>query len=200
MKIIVVGGTGVLGSAIVTELKARHDVIIASRTKGDVICDISSEESIKNMFKQVGEVDAVICAAGKVHFGDVSSMTAARYEVGLKSKLMGQVNLVLIGMPFVKETGSFTLTSGIIGLKNIKTGSSAAMVNRAIEGFVKGSYDEMPRHIRLNVVCPTIAQESMAAYGSLFAGFTPVSAAQIAKAFSKSVEGSESGQIYRVEN
>ncbi len=200
MKIIVVGGKGVLGSAIVKELSPRHEVIVASRTKGDVVCDICSETSIKSMFEKVGEVDAVVCAAGKVHFGDVSSMTAARYEIGLKSKLMGQVNLVLIGMPFMKEKGSFTLISGIIGLKDIKTGSAAAMVNRGIEGFVKGAYFEMPKQIRINVVCPTIVTESMPLYGSLFAGFTPVPATQVAQAFSRSIEGSESGQIYRVEN
>lgn len=198
MKIIVVGGKGVVGSAIVKELSSRHQVIIASRTKGDVVCDISSEESIRAMFTQVGTVDAVVCAAGKVHFEDVSQMTAAKYQVGLNNKLMGQVNLVLIGTQFMKEKGSFTLISGVIGLENVKSGSSAAMVNRGIEGFVKGVYFEMPKQIRINAVCPTILTESLPLYGSLFAGFTPVPAAQVAKAFSKSIEGSETGEIYTV--
>jgi NAD(P)-dependent dehydrogenase (short-subunit alcohol dehydrogenase family) len=198
VKIIVVGGKGTLGSAIVKELLPHHEVIVASRKKGDVVCDISSEESIRSMFMQVGEVDAVICAAGKVQFEDFSRMTSNKYQIGLNNKLMGQVNLVLIGSQFVKERGSFTLISGIIGLEYIKTGSSAAMVNRAIEGFVKGVCREMPKQIRINAICPTIVSESMQLYGSLFAGFTPVPASQVALAFKRSVEGSETGQIYSI--
>ncbi|MFS8563366.1 MAG: short chain dehydrogenase [Rhabdochlamydiaceae bacterium] len=196
MKILVVGGTGIVGSAIVKELSPRHEVIVASRKNSDVVCDISSEESIKAMFVNVGEVDAVICAAGKAHFEDFSHMTTAKYQVGLNNKLMGQVNLVLIGSSFVKTNGSFTLISGVIGLEYIKTGSSAAMVNRALEGFVKGVYLEMPKGIRINIVCPTIVSESMPLYGSLFKGFTPVPVSTVATAFAKSVEGSETGKIY----
>ena len=198
MKIIVVGGKGMIGSAIAKELSPSHEVICASREKGDVICDISSEESIRAMFAKVGEVDAVICAAGKVHFEDFSKMTSAKYHVGLNNKLMGQVNLVLIGSQFVKPKGSFTLISGVIGLEYIKTGSSAGMVNRGIEGFVKSVSKELPKEIRINAVCPTIVSESMKLYGSLFEGFTPVPVSQVAEAFKKSVEGTDTGQIYTV--
>lgn len=186
-----------LGSAIAKELSPRHEVIIASR-KGDVVCDIASEESIKAMFAKVGEVDAVICTTGKVHFDDFSQMTAAKYQMGLNHKLMGQVNLVLLGAPFVKENGSFTLISGIIGLEYIKTGSCAAMVNRALEGFVKGVYKEMPKHIRINIVCPTIVSESMELYGALFEGFPSIPVSKVALAFAQSVEGSETGKIFPV--
>ena len=198
MKIVVVGGKGMLGSAVVKELSPHHEVICASRKKGDVLCDISSEESIRAMFKKVGAVDAVICTAGKVNFEDFSKMTSDKYHVGLNNKLMGQVNLVLIGSEFVREKGSFTLISGIIGLEYVKNGSSAAMVNRGIEGFVKGVCKELPKGIRINVVCPTIVSESMKLYGSLFDGFTPVPVSKVAEAFKQSVEGQETGQIYTV--
>lgn len=198
MRVLILGGTGTVGSAIVKELSPRHEIIIASKKKAPVICDISSEESIRKMFAEVGEVDAVVCAAGIVPFQDFSQMTSAKYQIGLNNKLMGQVNLVLIGSNFVKKGGSFTLISGIIGLEYIRTGSAAAMVNRAIEGFVKGVYLEMPKEIRINIVCPTILSESIGLYGSLFAGFTPVPASTVALAFAKSVEGSETGKIYSV--
>ena len=41
--------------------------------------------------------DAVVCAAGNVTFKQLGEMTAADFEVGLRDKLMGQVNLVLLG-------------------------------------------------------------------------------------------------------
>ena len=198
MKVLMVGGKGTLGSAIAKDLGSRHEIIIASRHKGDIPCDITSEESIKAMFEQTGHVDAVICTVSGVPFGDFSQMTADKYMTALKQKLMSQVNLVLIGAPFIRDRGSFTLTSGVIGLEYIKTGSSAAMVNRGLEGFVKGVYPELPRQIRINVVCPTIVLESHALYGSLFAHLKPVPAAQVAAAYRQSVEGSETGEIYQV--
>jgi hypothetical protein len=38
----------------------------------------------------------------------------------------------------------------------------------------------------------------MDAYGAYFRGFEPVPAKRVALAFSRSVEGSQTGQIYRV--
>ena len=53
---------------------------------------------------------------------------------------------------------------------------------------------EMPRGIRINVVSPTVFEESMEAYGPFFRGFDPVPVARAARAFSRSVEGLETGQ------
>lgn len=67
--------------------------------------------------------------------------------------------IVLIGREYIQDEGSFTLTSGILSHDPIRTGTSAAMVNGAIESFVISSAIEMPRRIRINAVCPTILQE-----------------------------------------
>ena len=198
MKIIVVGGKGTIGSAVVKELSIRHEVIIASRSGGDVVCDIKSEDSVRSMFEKVGEFDAVVSAVGHVHFEDFASMTPAKYEIGLKDKLMGQVSLVLLGSQFIKDRGSFTLTSGILNHDPIRAGSSAAMVNGAIEGFVRGCAIELPRGLRINAICPTIVAESMGAYEPYFRGFNPVPVAKVALAYSKSVEGLQTGQVYQV--
>jgi uncharacterized protein YbjT (DUF2867 family) len=47
MKVIVVGGTGTIGKAVVQELSPRHEVITAGKSRGDVQVDITSTESIK---------------------------------------------------------------------------------------------------------------------------------------------------------
>lgn len=198
MKIIVLGGKGTIGSAVVKELSVRHEVLIAGRHEGDLICDMNSEESIHNMFVEAGNFNALIATAGHVHFEDFSEMTAAKYQIGLTDKLMGQVNLVLIGSKFIQDKGSFTLTSGILNDDPIRTGSSAAMVNGALEGFVKGVAIELPRQIRINVVSPTVILESMGIYGDYFRGFNPVPVDRVALAYSKSVEGLQTGQIYHV--
>ncbi len=198
MKILIIGATGTIGQAIVKELGSRHDIITAGHSRGDVQVDITDRHSIKALYEKVKAIDAVILATGKVHFGALTEMTAEEYAIGLNDKLMGQINVVLAGIPQLNEGGSFTLTSGILNRDPIQYGSSAAMVNGALEGFVKSAAIEMPRGLRINGVSPTVIREAMENYGPYFRGFMPVSAAEAALAYSKSVEGLQTGQVYCV--
>jgi len=198
MKIIVVGGTGTIGKAVVKELSQRHTIITAGHQSGDIKVDVTDKKSIEAMYKTAGKVDAVVATTGEVHFGDFSEMTDDLYRIGLNSKLMGQVNLVLLGIAHLNTAGSFTLTSGILSGDPIRYGSSASMVNGALDSFVKAAAIEMPNNIRINVVSPTVITESLEGYAPYFRGFEPVSAAKAALAYSKSVEGLQTGQIYKV--
>lgn len=199
MRIIIIGGTGTIGSAVAKELSPRHDLVIVGHKGGDLTCDMGSEESIVQFFEKVGKFDAVIVTTGAVHFEELSKMTSAKYQVGLNSKLMGQVNVVLIGCRTIANGGSFTLTSGSLSHDPIKAGSSASMVNSAIDGFVRAAAIELPRGIRINAISPTVLTESLPKYGPFFIGHESVPAARVALAYSKSVEGLQTGQIYSVE-
>lgn len=198
MKILVVGGTGTIGRAVVSELKSHHEIIVAGFSSGDVQVDISNSSSIHNMYETVGKLDAVVSTTGKVEFADLSDMTSEKYQVGLQNKLMGQVNLALLGLDYLNDNGSITLTSGILNRDPIRMGSSAAMVNGAIDGFVKSAAIEMPRGIRINTVSPTVITEAMDVYADFFRGFEPVSASKAALAYSKSVEGLLTGEVLMV--
>lgn len=198
MKIIVVGGTGAIGSAVVKELSQRHEVIVAGRSQGQVMVDITDVKLIEHMYDEVGAFDAVISTVGKAEFDRLENMTPARYQLGLQNKLMGQVNLVLAGMKRINAGGSFTLTSGILNQDPLRSASSSAMANGGIDAFVKAAAIDMSRGIRINVVSPTVLIESMDKFAELFRGYVPVSADIVAQAYSKSVEGAQTGQVYRV--
>lgn len=198
MKVIVVGGTGTIGKVVARELHARHDVIPVGYQGGEVQVDITSTDSIRQMFEQIGSFDALVSATGKVHFGPFAEMSECDYYVGIRSKLMGQINLVLIGREYIQDCGSFTLTSGVLSHDPIRFGSSASMVNAAIDGFVTGAAIEMPRGIRINAVSPGVVQESMESIGEFFRGHEPVPVARVALAYIKSVEGALTGRVFRV--
>ena len=72
------------------------------------------------------------------------------------------------------------------------------MVNAAIEAFAMATAIEMPSGIRINAVSPTVFEESMADFGPFFRGHYPVPDARAARAFSRSIEGLETGKTYRV--
>jgi len=198
MRIIVIGGTGTVGQAVVNELSPRHTVMAVGHRRGNITVDITDKRSIEMMYQAIGSFDAMVATTGKVHFGAIEKMSAAQYQIGLNDKLMGQINLVLIGLNYINDHGSFTLTSGILNRDPIRFGSSAAMVNGAIDGFVKGAAIEMPRGLRINAVSPTVLAESMDKYANYFHGFEPVNAARVALAYSKSVEGMQTGQVFCV--
>ncbi|KTC84044.1 short chain dehydrogenase [Legionella brunensis] len=199
MKIIVIGASGTIGRAIVAELQQRHEIITAGFSSGDINVDITDNTSIEIMFKKIQHVDAVVLATGKVHFGEFMQMHEQEFNIGLQDKLMGQVNTVLIGRHYLNEGGSFTLTSGILSNDPIRFGSSASMVNGALNSFVIAAAIEMPKKQRINCVSPTVITESMEDYAPYFRGYESVSAARVALAYSKSVEGLQTGKIYNVQ-
>lgn len=198
MKIIVIGASGTIGKAVTEVLGKNHEIICAGRNGLDVSVDITSVVSIKNMYEQTGKVDAVVSAAGGAHFGPVSELTPELNEVGIESKLKGQINLVLLGMDYMNDGGSFTLTTGIMMDDPIPQGASAAMANGGVKAFVKSAAIEMPRGIRINSVSPNVLQESLDKYGEFFPGFEAVPVARVALAYKKSVDGAQTGQNYEV--
>ena len=165
MKILIVGASGTIGSFVASALAARHQIVKAGFKSGDVRVDIKDPVSIRKMFDTVGKLDAVVSAAGKVHFGELAQMTEAEFAIGLKDKLMGQVNLVLIGRAFVNDGGSFTLTSGVLSHDPIRLGVGASLVNGALDSFVRAAAIELPRGLRINAVSPGVLEESLPSYG-----------------------------------
>jgi NAD(P)-dependent dehydrogenase (short-subunit alcohol dehydrogenase family) len=198
MRILIVGATGTVGSAVKGDLAARHEIVTAGRSSADVYVDITSPDSINAMYEAVGKVNAVVSAAGKTYFGALQGMTPANNEISIESKLKGQVNLVLLGLDHVHDHGSFTLTTGIIMDDPIVAGASASMANGAVRAFVQAAALEMPRGIRINNVSPNVLEESIETYGPYFPGYVPVPSSRVVAAFRKSIEGGQTGQTYKV--
>ena len=198
MKILLIGASGTIGSAVKAKLAQRHEVISIGRTSGDFQVDISDSASIRSLFEQTGQFDALICAAGSVNFVPLGDMSASDFELGLRDKLMGQVNLLLIGREYANDGASFTFTSGILNRDPIRTGASAALVNGALDAFVKAAAIELPRGLRINAVSPTVLLEAMDSYAPYFRGYKPAPGAEVALAYAKSVEGLQTGQTFIV--
>jgi NAD(P)-dependent dehydrogenase (short-subunit alcohol dehydrogenase family) len=160
---------------------------------------VLDEASIHAMFKHAGKIDAIVSTTGHTHFGPVDTMTAEQFRSGLDDKLMGQINVALIGQHHLNDAGSITLTSGVTNRDVIRQGANAAAVNGALDAFVKSAAIEMPRGLRINVVSPGLLEESATKYDGFFPGHEPVSSHRVGIAYAKSVEGALTGQVIIVE-
>lgn len=199
MRIIVVGASGDIGRVACKELEQGHEIITVGRSTGDFQVNVGDLDAVKSLYRKIGTIDAVVSCAGDATFAPLSDMDQEKFMVGLRQKVMGQVNLVLAGLDVISDGGSFTLTSGVLDRDPIRMGTNAATANGALAGFVKGAAIEMPRGVRVNVVSPGMLDVSAPRYGAWFHGHKPVPSHDVGLAYAKCVEGALTGQVVIVE-
>jgi len=193
MKVIIVGATGTIGSAVVKAIGSSYEVIPVSLSKCAIKVDITDKSSIGKMYAATGPVDALISAAGPAKFGSMDSLSDEDFAFCLENKLMGQVNLVRAGVDHIRNNGSITLTSGILSRKPMQGSTAVSLVNSGLEGFGLAAALEMPRGIRINVVSPNWVIDTLKAYNMDPSIGTPVEV--VAQAYVKVLEGSMSGEV-----
>jgi len=197
MKIIIIGATGTIGKHVVKALETGNEIIKVGLKSGDHQVDISDTRSIRNLFEKVGRFDALISTTGDAHFGPLKDMTDSEFRIGLNSKLMGQINLVLIGQHYINPKGSFTLTSGSLSEDPVTFGAAVSAINGALDSFVKAAAIELENNVRINAIGPDVVEESPQ-YFPYFSGHIPVTMRRVAQAYVKSVLGAQTGQAYKV--
>lgn len=198
MKILIVGGKGTIGKKVSEYFSQNNEVIIAGRKNGDVLVDISNSESIVEMFKIIGKIDAIICTAGIAKWAPFNEMTEEDYYIGLNNKLMGQVNLIRIGRDYLNQGGSVTLTTGILADDPVPMTTAAAMVNGAIHSFVKAVVLEIEKGIRINVVAPGLVEDSAIKFKAYFPGYSAIPMNRVVNGYIRSVEGKGTGEVIRI--
>lgn len=194
MRILVIGAHGTIGREIVNALSGEHEVISASRSNAEVSVDIRDVASIKAMYAKVGRVDAVVSAAGSGAWKPLADLDDDDFSRSLGYKLMGQVNVVRYGFGHVSDGGSITTTSGILSRSPMPGSAAISLVNSGLEGFTRAAALEAPRGIRVNVVSPPWVTETLIEMGSTDLSHG-LPSATVAKAYVRSVTGSETGQV-----
>jgi NAD(P)-dependent dehydrogenase (short-subunit alcohol dehydrogenase family) len=198
MKILLIGAHGTVGQSVVQSLGAKHEIVTAGRRSGQYRVDLTQPDTLTALLEAVGPLDAIVCAAGNLHFGALTEMSAEQFNLGLQDKLLGQVRLALLGQHRLRDGGSITLTSGVLASEPIRQGANATAVNAAIDGFVRAAAIELPRGLRINAVSPGLLTESVPTYGLFFPGFETVPAQRVGLAYQRSVEGAQTGRVYSV--
>lgn len=197
MKIIIVGATGTLGKKVTAALQGQHQIITAGSKSGDLQVDITSTESIEAFYKKTGKFDALVSVTGSGHFGPLNTMTPDDFKKGIDSKLLGQVNLVLIGQHYINPKGSFTLTSGILSNDPVLYGANLSTVNGALNSFVIAAAIGLENDVRINAISPGVVEDSPE-YFDAFPGHIPVTMDRVVAGYLRSVFGAGTGQVVEI--
>ncbi|HXY40296.1 MAG TPA: short chain dehydrogenase [Vicinamibacteria bacterium] len=193
MRILVVGASGTIGKAVVAALQPRHEVKGVTRHSRPLSVDITQPASIRALYAAAGPLDAVVSAAGEARFGPLRELDDAAFAFSLANKLMGQVNLVRLGLEHLSDGGSFVLTSGVLARAPMPGSGAISLVNAALEGFARAAALEAPRGIRVNVVSPPWVTDTLRALGMDPArGLSPET---VARAYVLAVEGPANGAV-----
>lgn len=195
-KIVVVGATGRLGRVVVGGLN-DYEVIRAGRSGPDLKIDALNFESVSDVFASIGTFDGLISCIGGTPFKTFEELTMEDFAMGLSKKCFSQLNLAKAAIPYLTENGSITLTSGIIGDEPILAGSCAAAANGALNMCVSTLAAEYAGKLRINIVSPSIIENSVEDYGMLFDGFEPTSKKRIVEAYRRTISAPISGRVLR---
>ena len=194
-KVIVVGATGRLGSVVVGGLK-DYEVIRAGRSGPDLKIDALDFESASAALATIDPFNALIsCAGVRAPFKPFEELTMEDFAIGISNKCLSQLNLVKAAIPYLTENGSITLTSGIIGDEPILGGSAAAAANGALNMCVSTLAAEYAGRLRINIVSPSIIENSVEHYGMVFDGFEPTSEKRIVEAYRRTISAPISGRV-----
>lgn len=191
MRILLIGATGTIGRAIARALDG-HEIIAASR-HGEQRVDITDPASLRALFTRVGQVDAIISAAGGAAWKPLAELTDDDFTRSVGDKLLGQVNVVRLGFATVRDGGSITVTSGVLAQHPMVGSAAVSLVNAGLEGFTRAAALEAPRGIRVNVVSPGWVSETLAAMGQDPSAGIPADA--VARVYAESVTSSATGAV-----
>ncbi len=194
-KAIIVGSTGVIGRKVMELMAPAYEILSVNRSSGHYQLDMSDANAVEQMFKETGGFDVLIATSGYGKWGSMEEHSIRDFHEGIRSKLMGQVNLVMLGRKYANEGARFVLSSGILAQHPVEGGISLGMINAGLEAFVRGAALEM-QTMKINAVSPSFAKETMELMG--MDSSTGVPSIEFAKLYLRAIDEGRSGNIYRI--
>jgi len=167
--ILVTGGAGAIGSAVVAAVERAGGTAIASDLSGDVALDVTSESDWQRIADEIGErhgrLDGLVNAAGIVALGNVEQLDFATWRRVLAVNLDGAFLGCKYSLPLLRKNGgsivNLSSVSGLVGGHNLaaynasKGGLSLLTKSVALHGA------RLTPPVRCNAVCPAFVEGPM---------------------------------------
>ena len=176
--VVITGGSRGIGAAAVRLFAVRGDRVyflyeknheaakaVAEETGAVAICcDVADGQAVKTAFKQIPDVDVLICNAGICQYGLMSMTPESEWDRIFAVNVKGIYHCVNAAMPFFlnKQSGCVITVSSMWG----QVGASCEAVYSATKGAVialtKALAKELgPSGIRVNCIAPGVILTDM---------------------------------------
>ena len=176
--IVITGGSRGIGAAAVELFAARGDQVyflyekdheaaqkVAQKTGATAICcDVADSTAVKAAFRQIPDVDVLVCNAGIVHYGLMSMMEEADWDRIFAVNVKGVYNCVNAAMPafLQKHSGSVITVSSMWGQVGASCEAAYSATKGAVIALTKALAKELgPSGIRVNCVAPGVILTDM---------------------------------------
>jgi NAD(P)-dependent dehydrogenase (short-subunit alcohol dehydrogenase family) len=163
-KVVVVGGSSGIGLATAELAKSEGAVVtIASRNAERlkvvaqkcgataIPADVTSDESVANLFRSCGPVDHVVVTAAQLRTGPFKTVSMDDVRATMESKFWGAWRVARVAE--IRPGGSLTLVTGYLSTRPRPGAAIVGAVNGALESLTRGLALELAP-IRVNAVSP----------------------------------------------
>lgn len=165
-KIVVIGGSSGIGLATAELAKSQGaDVVIASRSaaKLDPVAerlkvtaiptDVTSDESVADLFKRTGPVDHVVLTAAQLRTGPFKTVAMEDVRATMEGKFWGAWRVAREAE--IRPGGSLTLVTGFLSIRPRPNSAIISAANGALESLARALALELAP-VRVNAVSPGV--------------------------------------------
>lgn len=217
-KILVIGGSRGIGSAIVLEQLETKQVYNISRTAPDIshpnLIHFAAD-ILKDPLPEIEKIDAIVYCPGSINLKPISSLNVDDFRNDFEINVVGAVKVIQHYLPVLKRGAnpSVVLFSTVAVKLGMPFHASVATAKGGVEGLVKSLGAELAPAIRINAIAPTITEttlsasilrnermkENMAERHPLKKYLQPQEVAKMADFLISSASASISGQIFQMD-
>ena len=179
-NVVITGGSRGIGAAAVALFAARGDRVtflyeknheaaqaVAAKTGAKAICcDVAEKAAVEAAFREIGDVDVLICNAGICHTGLLSMLEESQWDRLFNVNVKGIYNCVNAAMPgfLQKQKGCIITVSSMWGQVGASCEAAYSATKGAVIALTKALAKELgPSGIRCNCVAPGVIATDMCA-------------------------------------
>ena len=166
-KIVVIGGSKGIGSAIVKSLVETNQVVNISRSVPllshtnltHFSCDILSDE-----LPEIDQIDSLIYCPGSINLKPISRLTLDDFRTDYEINVISAVKAIQHFLPALKKGNnpSILLFSTVAAKLGMPFHASVAAAKSGVEGLAKSLGAELAPTIRVNAIAPTVTDTDLA--------------------------------------
>ena len=167
-KILIIGGSKGIGSAILLQQLKTNTVFNISRTAPDISHPNLVHYPInilEDALPEIEEIDTLIYCPGSINLKPIASLSIDDFRNDFEINVIGAVKAIQKYLPVLKKGNypSIVLFSTVATKLGMPFHASIATAKAGVEGLVKSLGAELASVVRINAIAPTLTETSLSA-------------------------------------